>query len=85
MNGANAAARALRAAGAKGLKPATTGPKGSFFPWALMYFSAVRIIHSEFFSHSVLESPQAVIPWPQRMHPMVSGFFSLIAAMSSPS
>ena len=50
-----------------------------------MYFSAVRMIQSEFFSHFSLVSPQAVMPWPPRMQPIACGFCSLIAAMSRPS
>ena len=50
-----------------------------------MYCSAVRMIHSEFCSDSSLVAPQAVMPCPPRMHPIASGFASLIAAMSRPS
>lgn len=40
---------------------------------------------SEFFSHSSVESPQAVMPCPPRTQPTACGLASLTAAMSRPS
>ena len=84
-SGASSAARARRLAGASGSNFLSLLPNGSFFECALMYFSAVRIIHSEFFAHCALVSPHAVMPWPPRMQPTACGLASLMAAMSRPS
>jgi hypothetical protein len=50
-----------------------------------MNSAAVRMISSERASHSALDPPQAVMPWPPRMQPMACGFAAAMAAMSSPS
>ena len=47
----SSAARARRLAALSGSHFFTRAPNGFFFEFALMYFSAVRMIHSEFFSH----------------------------------
>ena len=62
-----------------------TGPNGSGRPFASMNSAAVRMISSERASHSLLDPPQAVMPWPPRMQPMACGFAAAMAAMSSPS
>ena len=54
--------------------PATTGPNGSGRPSSAMNRSAVRMISSEFASHSSEVSPQAVMPWPPRIAPIASGW-----------
>ncbi len=61
------------------------GRTGSSSRASSMYACAVSMIQREFFSASALVAPHAVMPWPPRMHPIASGFFSLIAAMSRPS
>ena len=68
-----------------GSNPGTTGPNGSARPRSARNASAVRMISSEFASHSSLVAPQAVMPWPPRMHPIASGWSRCTAAMSSPS
>ena len=43
------------------------------------------MIQRLFFWHAALVAPQAVMPWPPRMHPIAFGFSALILAMSRPS
>ena len=62
-----------------------TEPNGSGRPFASMNSAAVRMISSERASHSPLDPPQAVMPWPPRMQPMACGFAAAMAAMSRPS
>lgn len=85
MCGARAAARSRRSGAASAAYPSTAGPNGSAFPRSTRNCSAVRMMCSEFFSHSSAVSPQAVIPCPPSTHPMACGFSRLTAAMSSPS
>ena len=61
-SGASSAARARRFAFGKAANLATRDPKGLALPFSLMNFSAVLIISREFFSHSLDDLPQAVIP-----------------------
>ena len=84
MTGASAAARASRSASGSGSYPSSTGartaPAGRVRPGRP---ARVRMIASEFASHSSLVSPHAVMPWPPRITPIACGFSAAIAAMSS--
>ncbi len=82
---AMAAAFARRSSAGSAAYPSSGGPNGSAAELASMYSAAVSMILTELASHSSLVAPHAVMPCPPRMQPIACGFWSLIAAMSSPS